>query len=385
MKRVTLKIESGYTSESISLDEELTIGRAEPSDLVLDDAGLSKINTTIFRDGDDILIVDENSTNGTFLNGERIGSRPKILFDDDEIKLGSETRVSIRFGEEGISVDRQIEETPPSRKLSRISPAAGTVQNIPDRNTDRPKEKPMILLVAAGSTMAILLLAGLGIILVNYFGLDTADDGKPPPKKANLRKTIPRMVIDPFGGKEQEDLAELTQYFEVQEKEIKVDDLEEIAGSTTTGVPGTPNQPLFNYNVSIEFFKDQYALTRKRVWGDPGIATPRELCCGVPKQTAKIREMKQRGYELPMDFADLARKRMAGTLIELPMATDYWVLDVGGSSTKAPFTSFEFETGETPVQPGSADYNDLQRLASNFSGVRYDLNNPTHRRQMKIR
>ena len=386
MKKVTLKIETGYSSESVSLKEEITIGRAAPADLVLEDIGLSQVNTAIFRDGEEILIVDENSTNGTFLNGEKISNKPKILFDGDEIKLGSETRIRVHFDQRNVSGDEIIEDKPRKKKTSASPPASAKVQKISAGANAPQKEKPIILLVAAGSTLAIILLAGLGIILANYFGLDdTVGSGKKPTKKANFQKTIPRNVIDPFGGKEQEDLAELTQYFEVQEKEIKIEDLQEITAADTPGVPGAPNRPTINYNVSIEFFKKQYNSTRKRVWGDPGIATPRELCCGVPKQKAKIREMQKRGYQLPMDFADLARKRMAGELIELPMATPYWVLDVGGSSTKAEFTNFDFKTGKTTLQPGSADYNDLAKLASNFSGVRYDLNNPKHRRQMKIR
>jgi len=384
MKKVTLKIESGYIRESISLDDEITIGRAAPADLVLEDVGLSQINTAIFRDGEDVLIVDENSTNGTFLNGEKISSRPKILFDGDEIKLGSETRVSVQFGEKSSSDDVPVKEKP-KKKPANASTISPTVHNVPSGKSAPPKEKPIILMVAAGSTMAILLLAGLGIILANYLDLDDTEVGKKPKKEVNVKNTIPVRVIDPFGGKEQEDLAELTQYFEVQEEEIKVGDLEEIAATTTPGVPGNPNLPTINYNVSIEFFKKQYASTRVKVFGDPGIGTPRELCCGVPKQKAKIREMQQRGYQLPMDFADLARKRMSGELLELPMATAYWVLDVGGSSTTAEFTNFDFQTGVKTLQPGSQDYNDLARLASNFSGVKYDLNNPTHRRQMKIR
>jgi hypothetical protein len=76
---------------------------------------------------------------------------------------------------------------------------------------------------------------------------------------------------------------------------------------------------------------------------------------------------------------------MSGELIELPMATEYWVLDVGGSSNTEPFTTFDFETGAKPAPPGSDDYNTLATLAANFSGTKYDMNNPTHRRQMKIR
>lgn len=97
--------------------------------------------------------------------------------------------------------------------------------------------------------------------------------------------------------------------------------------------------------------------------------------------------MIAKGYQQPMDFADLAKKRMSGELVELPMATEYWVLEVGGSSNNAPFDSFNFDEDiNTPTaQPGSQDYIVLQQLANNFSGEKYDLNNPDHRRQMKIR
>ena len=88
-----------------------------------------------------------------------------------------------------------------------------------------------------------------------------------------------------------------------------------------------------------------------------------------------------------MDFAELVEKRNAGTLVELPMATEYWVLEVGGSSSTNPFTSFEFGQSYlgVPASPGTPDYNIIAQLANNYSGERYEMNNPSHRRQMKIR
>jgi hypothetical protein len=194
---------------------------------------------------------------------------------------------------------------------------------------------------------------------------------------------IPCRVIDPLGGQKQEELDELIQYWEVQEKEITVDELEEIKAddSSQPGVPG------LNLNVNPVYWQEQKNKTIQKLYGnDPkGRILRQELCCGVPKQKAKIREMQQEGYVLPMDFADLARKRAKGELIELPMATEYWVLDVGGSSNTKEFTSFDFKTGSTVTPPGSDDYNTLAQLAQNFSGVRYDMNNGKDRRQMKIR
>ena len=97
MKRVTLHILNPYDKRSVPVDDELTIGRTDASGLVIDDSGLSRKNTTIFRDGDVLLIADENSTNGTFINGRKVGRQPEELRGGDEIKIGSDTRIRVEI------------------------------------------------------------------------------------------------------------------------------------------------------------------------------------------------------------------------------------------------------------------------------------------------
>ena len=46
-------------------------GARDSAQIVLDDDGLSRVNTTIFRDGEKVLVVDENSINGTFLTAKK--------------------------------------------------------------------------------------------------------------------------------------------------------------------------------------------------------------------------------------------------------------------------------------------------------------------------
>ncbi len=389
MKKVTLKIKSLYDSETIELDDEISVGRTELADIVLEDAGLSTVNTTIFRDGNEVLIVDEGSTNGTFINGERVGKTPKILFDGDIVTCGSDTEIRIIFGEKDV-LDAEIIGDKPHRKKSKTNDSAAdapkTIQkHKPDINVKKKKEeKPWILLVAAGSTFLIIFLAVIGILVAKYFETGSGDDVASrrlgPVVSVNKNEAIPLRVIDPLGGQKQDDLDELTQYWEVQEEEIKTEDLETITVDDAVNAKETG----LNLNVSLDYWKEKYALTRQKEFGNdpPGRILRQELCCGVPKQTAKIAEMQREGYKIPMDFADLARKRMAGELIELPMATEYWVLDVGGSSSESEFTTFDFETGSTPARPGSDDYNTLAQLAASF---KYDINNPKDRRQMKIR
>jgi hypothetical protein len=87
-----------------------------------------------------------------------------------------------------------------------------------------------------------------------------------------------------------------------------------------------------------------------------------------------------------LDFADLAQLRLEGKFVgELPMATETYVLDIGGSATGEEFTSFDFETGTAKITPDSPKYKYLKQLADNFDGQKYDLNNPVDRKQMRIR
>ncbi len=397
MEKVTLKIKSLYDRESVELEDEVSIGRTGRADIVLEDSGLSSLNTTFFRDGREVLVVDEGSTNGTFINGERVGKTPKILFDGDVVTCGSDTRIRVLFGESDAGADDEIieERSPEKSSASKVTSAAAAAassktvkKHTPDvfiKKESRPKEKPWMLLAAAGSTFVIIFLAVIGIVIVNYYDDEsggTVESRRLGPTVAvNKNEAIPIRVIDPLGGEEQDELTEeLTQYWEVQEEEITAEDMEEIGAENADMQKETG----LNLNVTLDYWQKQYNATVQKLYGNdpPGRILRQELCCGVPKQTAKIAEMQREGYKIPMDFADLARKRMSGELIELPMATEYWVLDVGGSSNTAEFTTFDFETGSTVAKPGSDDYNTLAQLAKSFN---YDINNPTQRRQMKIR
>lgn len=146
-----------------------------------------------------------------------------------------------------------------------------------------------------------------------------------------------------------------------------------------------------NLNVSIEFWKQQLdkALEKRdQPTGDrpPGIDIPMELVSnGVVKQTAKLAEMAAGGYVLPLDFPDLAEKRAKGELVELPMATETYFLDGGGNATETEFSSFSFEDGAKPLKPDSPKFAVLKKLADDFDGEKFDLNNPKDRKQMRIR
>jgi hypothetical protein len=81
-------IEGDRAGQSIALDRrELTIGRAENSDLVIDDEFASTNHAKLILTNNDWLIQDLNSTNGTFLDGARVGT-PAVLRLNTPVRIG---------------------------------------------------------------------------------------------------------------------------------------------------------------------------------------------------------------------------------------------------------------------------------------------------------
>jgi pSer/pThr/pTyr-binding forkhead associated (FHA) protein len=68
-------------------NDKTVIGRAVDNDIVITSKRVSREHTQISRDGWRIYVEDMGSTNGTYLNKERI-SKPMQLRDRDEIQVG---------------------------------------------------------------------------------------------------------------------------------------------------------------------------------------------------------------------------------------------------------------------------------------------------------
>ena len=101
MLEVFLTYPTPEGSREIALDaDRISMGRGSDADLRFDDDGLSRLHATIHRDGEKIWILDENSTNGTFVNGEKVPPAGTSLDDGDRVKIGHYTDLRIRFERE---------------------------------------------------------------------------------------------------------------------------------------------------------------------------------------------------------------------------------------------------------------------------------------------
>ena len=382
--KAKLIIEGPYETRTESVSDELSIGRTSLSDVELDDAGLSKVNTTFFVDDGELWVADEHSTNGTFLNGERIEGPPRKLKNGDRLTLGSTTSIVVEI--EGGQADPVPASITAQETLSDPSSAVHTAAPIADtpiaplQFDDDVQELPVVAILAAVMVVTILLFGGVAYIVVSQM------DSGGTTRRQTASDIIPIRVIDPLGGDSDEDLNDILAAWEVAEDELIASDLEGVNIDS-------PEAEAEDLNVSAAFYGERQRLAldgRPPVHiRPPGLNVPKELFGdGVIKQTRKLREMREGGYQQPMDFADLALKRLNGDLIEMPLARDSFYLDVGGSAQDVPFTSFEFGSPNDirqPIVPGHPKYPTLKSLADNFAGQKYDLNNPADRKQMRRR
>lgn len=374
MQTVTLKIDSPDGQSSYTLDDEVSIGRTDESSLRISDTGLSRRNTTIFRDGDDVLVVDEGSTNGTFLNGKRLGTSPVVLRDGDRLKLGTYTSMSVEIGERAPQYEESTKEV-----SAKADP--------PPITTARPKPKDnstKILVASVGMIAVIVVSTAAALVFLSGESTQVASNSRNVTPAVISSGLIPMRVIDPLGGENDDDLDDLIASWEVEEKEIDASTVSDITG--TKAAEGEPD-----LNVSAALLADRQRVAMQPRDGETGIRpsglnVPKELYGdGVIKQKAKLREMNSSGYQQPLDFGDLAIKRINKELIEMPMAAESYYLDVGGSASDGPFMSFAFPNVRAELAAGNPKYDALAKLASDFSGQKYDLNNAAHRKQMRIR
>ncbi|HWP42008.1 MAG TPA: SpoIIE family protein phosphatase [Blastocatellia bacterium] len=90
-----------YEPSVVKLDKlRLTIGRSSRNDICLGDPFASRLHAELRREGDQVLLVDTGSANGTYLNGQRVNG-PVRLEIGDLIRIG-ETEIEYASGDQAM-------------------------------------------------------------------------------------------------------------------------------------------------------------------------------------------------------------------------------------------------------------------------------------------
>lgn len=155
MIRVVLHCESANGSREIELVSPRTrVGRSSDADEIIDDHGLSRINSTIYVEDERVWIVDDGSTNGTFVNGQPTPAAGTPLSDGDVIKMGTSTRITVRF----------------TANIAEVAPV--NVLPVSTQPPIQPKGSFVPIAVIAGGIFAIVM--SVGFILFAGFGGSSA-------------------------------------------------------------------------------------------------------------------------------------------------------------------------------------------------------------------
>jgi pSer/pThr/pTyr-binding forkhead associated (FHA) protein len=84
-----------FRDRNIPIVSRITIGRGGPNIVELDDSLVSRYHAVIQKVGDDYFIEDLVSTNGTFVNGQRVPSGKYMLLHHGDVILVGRTRLSL--------------------------------------------------------------------------------------------------------------------------------------------------------------------------------------------------------------------------------------------------------------------------------------------------
>ena len=90
------------------------IGRWEDNDVVIDDRWVSRYHAQVRREGEQYIVQDLDSKNGTFVNGRRIAT-PAVLSDGDQIQVTP--LVKLTFVDYGSTAPLPVEGPSPDLEL----------------------------------------------------------------------------------------------------------------------------------------------------------------------------------------------------------------------------------------------------------------------------
>ncbi len=127
MMEITFTYPTPEGSQSIDLERDrISFGRGSEADHRFADDGLSRLHAVVYRQADRVWVVDENSTNGTFVNGKRVPPGGTPLRNGDTIRIGHRTDLTVRIREIQTAAAANI---PEASALAASNNAAASAAN----------------------------------------------------------------------------------------------------------------------------------------------------------------------------------------------------------------------------------------------------------------
>ncbi|MCL4303048.1 MAG: FHA domain-containing protein [Anaerolineae bacterium] len=199
----------------------LTFGRGSDNDIVLDDTQVSRNHARLIRQGDEVIIEDLGSTNGTLVNGKPVVGQ-HILQPADIISIGSSV-----FGVKGFAAPSTIGVTQISMEKRTYPPPIPSAPPSPPRIPSPPPRRPApaaqkaeparLNMLVMGGLIALILVVVIIAAVTAYFltqdrgsgvaGIPTVVITAPTANsqvQINVPVTVQATASDPSGVKRME-------------------------------------------------------------------------------------------------------------------------------------------------------------------------------------
>lgn len=88
IRRVIVVAPEEHLGRSHVLADEVNIGRAAGCEITIDDTYASQMHARIFRRDDGVFVEDLGSTNGSYVNREKV-NRPTVINPGDQLQIGA--------------------------------------------------------------------------------------------------------------------------------------------------------------------------------------------------------------------------------------------------------------------------------------------------------
>jgi pSer/pThr/pTyr-binding forkhead associated (FHA) protein len=104
----------------------VTIGRRSDNDVIVDDSSVSRRHTLIMQTAGTFVVRDLNSTNGTFVNRERLGDGDHTLKSGDLVRVGG-SEITLLFKQDApMTVRLSVPEAPAAEPGDKAKPDSVT-------------------------------------------------------------------------------------------------------------------------------------------------------------------------------------------------------------------------------------------------------------------
>jgi len=186
--RLTYSTNDG-PEEAIVRDGRVSFGRGGDADHRIDDDGLSRLHATVYQEGERVWITDENSTNGTFVNGERVPLNGTPLNDGDIIRIGNHTNLQVVISRQTADVF-----SPSPQTVSTSAPAAGIPRSGPISIVPIALIAGAIFVIAVTTVLIGFTVLGSGkpaMVSRTEAGPDPDDSDDPEPRASPSSRSTP--------------------------------------------------------------------------------------------------------------------------------------------------------------------------------------------------